>query len=109
MNDVRIITYPFINAPNGFAQTLSEKQWQQLGKVLRKIHDTAVPKWIGKQLRKETYSPKWRTLVRALYETIEPDASDNHIALEFKSICKTKLHLIRQLVDSAEELAKIIQ
>ncbi|HAU0160807.1 TPA: spectinomycin phosphotransferase, partial [Legionella pneumophila] len=71
----KIIVYPFIDAPNGFTQNLTEKQWQQLGKVLRQIHETSVPTAIQQGLRKETYSPKWREMVRSFYNKIGFDDS----------------------------------
>jgi spectinomycin phosphotransferase len=64
LDHFKIIVYPFINAPNGFTQNLTKKQWTQLGKVLRQIHETSVPNSIQQQLRKEMYSTKWREIVR---------------------------------------------
>lgn len=105
----KIIVYPFIHAPNGFTQDLTEKQWIQLGKVLRKIHDTAVPASIKQQLRKEMYSTKWREIVSSFYSKIESDTSDDKITTEFKSFFNQNIDLIHQLVDSAEELSKKIE
>ncbi|CEG56890.1 aminoglycoside O-phosphotransferase APH(9)-Ia [Legionella fallonii] len=105
----KIIVYPFIHAPNGFTQNLTEKQWEQLGKVLRQIHETSVPSLIQQQLRKEIYSTKWREIVRSFYSKIELDASDDKITAGFKSFFNQNIDSIRQLVDSAEELSKKIQ
>jgi len=105
----KIIVYPFINAPNGFTQNLTEKQWKQLGKVLRQIHETSVPASIKKQLRKEMYSTKWREVVRSFYSKVESDTSDDKITADFKSFFNQNISLINQLVDSAEELSGKIQ
>lgn len=105
----RIIVYPFIHAPNGFTQNLTEKQWKQLGKALRKIHDVSVPTLIQKQLRKETYSSKWREIVRSFYKKIEPAISDDQITADFKVIFKQNIDIIHRLVEYAEELSKKIQ
>lgn len=101
-----IIVYPFIQAPNGFTHNLTEKQWKQLGTVLRQIHETSVPAEIQQQLRKEMYSPKWRKLVRSYCSQITADRSDDKITAEFKFFFNQNIHVIQQLVDSAEELAK---
>ncbi|KTD47760.1 aminoglycoside phosphotransferase family protein [Legionella quateirensis] len=101
----RTIVYPFIHAPNGFTQKLSEKQWNQLGTALRKIHDTPVPELIQNQLRKETFSSKWREMVRSFYSRIEPDTSDDKITADFKSFFKQNNDQIHRLVDSTEELS----
>ncbi|HAU2046340.1 TPA: aminoglycoside O-phosphotransferase APH(9)-Ia [Legionella pneumophila] len=105
----KIIVYPFIDAPNGFTQILTEKQWQQLGKVLRQIHETSVPAAIQQRLRKETYSPKWREIVRSFYSKIGFDDSDDQITADFKSFFNQNIDSIHRLVDSSEELYKKIQ
>ncbi|HGK6678296.1 TPA: aminoglycoside O-phosphotransferase APH(9)-Ia [Legionella pneumophila] len=105
----KIIVYPFIDAPNGFTQNLTEKQWQQLGKVLRQIHETSVPTAIQQRLRKETYSPKWREMVRSFYNKIGFDDSDDQITADFKSFFNQKIDSINRLVDSSEELSQKIQ
>ncbi|HHS5243687.1 TPA: aminoglycoside O-phosphotransferase APH(9)-Ia [Legionella pneumophila] len=105
----KIIVYPFIDAPNGFTQNLTEKQWQQLGKVLRQIHETSVPTAIQQRLRKETYSPKWREMVRSFYNKIGFDDSDDQITADFKSFFNQKIDSMHRLVDSSEELSQKIQ
>lgn len=105
----KIIVYPFIDAPNGFTQHLSEKQWGQLGKVLKQIHQISVPTTIQQQLRKELYSPKWREIVQSIYSQLEFDNSDDTLAADFKSFFNQNNASIHQLVDSAEELSKRIK
>ena len=105
----KIIVYPFIDAPNGFTQNLTAKQWEQLGKALRKIHDTPVSTLIQKQLRKETYSSKWREMVRSFYSKITSNSSDDKITTDFKSFFNQNIDKIHRLVNSAEALSKKIQ
>ncbi|CZG06980.1 aminoglycoside O-phosphotransferase APH(9)-Ia [Legionella pneumophila] len=109
VDHVKIIVYPFIDAPNGFTKNLTEKQWKQLGKILRQIHETSVPTPIQQRLRKETYSPKWREMVRSFYSQIGFDKSDDQITTDFKSFFNKNIDLIHQLVNSSEELSKKIQ
>ncbi|HID7091415.1 TPA: aminoglycoside O-phosphotransferase APH(9)-Ia [Legionella pneumophila] len=105
----KIIAYPFIHAPNGFTQNLTGKQWKQLGKVLRQIHETSVPISIQQQLRKEMYSPKWREIVRSFYNQIEFDNSDDKLTAAFKSFFNQNSAAIHRLVDTSEKLSKKIQ
>ncbi|MBL7479877.1 phosphotransferase [Legionella bononiensis] len=104
----RIIVYPFIHAPNGFTQNLTEKQWKQLGTALRSTHEITVPALIQNQLRKESYSTQWREMVRSFYSRIEPDSSDDKITADFKAFFKQNSAQIHRLVDSTEELSKKI-
>lgn len=109
LNHFRMIVYPFVDASNGFTQNLTEKQWLQLGKALRKIHEISVPISIKQQLRRETYSPKWREIVRSFYSKMKSDASDDKITADFKTFFNQNIDIIHRLVDSAEELSKKIQ
>ena len=109
LDHFKIIVYPFIHASNGFTQNLTEKQWIQLGKVLRQIHETPVPASIQHHLRKEMYSTKWREIVRSFYNKIEFERSDDKITSDFKSFFNQNIDSIQQLVDSSEKLSKKIQ
>ena len=109
LDQFKIIVYPFIHAQNGFNQNLTEIQWKQLGTVLRQIHETFVPPSIQQQLRKETYSTKWRDMVRSFYNKIKSDNSDDKITADFKSFFNQHIDSMHQLVDSSEELSKKIQ
>lgn len=109
VEDFKIIVYPFIQAPNGFTQSLTEKQWQHLGKVVKQIHETAVPAALQQQLRKESYSRKWRDIVKSFYSKMEFDKADDNISAEFKAFFKQHNAAIHQLVDTAEALAKKMQ
>jgi spectinomycin phosphotransferase len=105
----RIIVYPFIDAPNGFTKKLTKEQWIKLGTALRKIHDTSVPPIIRKQIRQETYSAKWRKMVRALYTKIESDTSGDQITSDFTSFFIRNIDKIGRLVDGAEQLSNNIK
>lgn len=105
----RVIVYPFINVPDGFSHSLNQSQWQNLGAVLGRIHQTTVPTLIKQQLRQEQYSATWRNALRTFYNRIEINAADDPIAADFKSYFKQNIKLIHRLVDTAEELAKQIQ
>ncbi len=102
----KMIVYPFIDGQNGFEKKLSKNHWIELGKVLKKIHTLALPSSLQKQLRKETFSSKWREAVRSLIPNIELNISDNNIVKDFKIFFNANIDSINQLVNSAEESAK---
>ena len=109
LDDFKIIVYPFIQAPNGFTQDLSKENWKQLGNALRKVHETSVPTSIQQHLKKESYSAKWRELVKSFYNRIEPEISDDKITIDFKTFFKKNINVISQVVNTAEKLSKTIQ
>ncbi|HSX05706.1 MAG TPA: phosphotransferase [Candidatus Saccharimonadales bacterium] len=106
VGDFTLIVYPFIEGKDGLTRPLGEDHWATLGKVLRRVHDFKLPEPIQKQVRRETYSPKWREAVRSLLLQIETDFDGDESALklaEFMTAQRTRIH---HLVDQSEHLAR---
>ncbi|MGK5594687.1 MAG: phosphotransferase [Parachlamydiaceae bacterium] len=100
-----LMLYPFIEGVNGFSHKLTDKQWITLGKALRQIHGFDVPVSLLKQIRQETYSPKWRQTVRSLCSHIQGEPRSNDmISLKFINFMKEHRGVIQRLVDRAEQL-----
>jgi spectinomycin phosphotransferase len=109
IDDFNLIVYPFIEGLNGFSHTLTDEQWLMLGKALKQIHEIDIPVSIQYQLRRETYSPKWREMVRSFYKHIEAKPTGDEIAQELLAFMKNNIVAIRRLVDRAERLAQRLQ
>lgn len=109
IDDFTLILYPFIEGQDGFTHALTDEQWLTLGKALRQVHEINVPSSIKQQIRQETYSSKWRELVRSLYTHIAGKPFGDKITLKLLAFMKKKLLTIQRLVDRAEQLAQIIQ
>lgn len=104
-----LIVYPFIAGQNGFQRHLTDKQWFDLGKTLRQVHELKVPAALQQQIRKETYAPQWREAVRALCRHIETAPGSDEAAVKLSQLMKYKLPVIRRLVDRAAQLSEAIQ
>ncbi len=109
IDDFTLILYPFIEGQNGFSRALTDEQWLTLGKTLRQVHETDVPSLIQHRIRRETYSSKWREIVRSLYTSIEAESLDDEIALKLWVFMKEKMLAIHRLVDRSEQLAEVLQ
>lgn len=109
INDFTLIVYPFIEGQNGFTQSLTNKQWQMLGETMKKIHNIDVPVSIQHQLRRETYSPRWREIVRSFYQQIDEEPTGDEIAQKLLAFIKQNKVTIRRLVDCADKLAQKLQ
>lgn len=109
IDNFTLIVYPFIDAQDGFSRALTDEQWRTLGKALRQVHEVNVPPSIQHQLRRETYSPKWREMVRSLYTHIKNKPISDEIALKLSASMKEHARVIHRLVDRAEQLAEILQ
>ncbi len=109
IDDFTLIVYPFIEGQNGFERPLTDEQWRTLGKTLRQVHEINVPSSIQHQIRRETYSPQWREIVRSLYASVETEIVDDEIALKLWAFMKQHAPAIHRLVDKAEQLAQVLQ
>jgi spectinomycin phosphotransferase len=101
-----LIVYPFVEGQDGFHRDLTEDQWITLGKALRQVHEVEVPLSLQKQMRRETYSPKWREIVRSFYE-VEPVRDE--IALKLHAFMQKHMPAIQRLVNRAEQLGETLQ
>ncbi len=109
IDDCTIIVYPFIEGQNGFDRALTGEQWITLGKTLRQVHEIDVPSSIKHQIRRETYSSKWRDIVRSLYTYIETEPIGDEITLKLWAFMKENALAIHRLIDRAEQLAKVLE
>lgn len=109
IGDFTLIVSPFVEGQDGFSHDLTEDQWITLGKVMRQVHEIDVPRSIQRMIRRETYSPKWREIVRSLYAHIESAPSVDEISLKLMTFMKDYAAIIHRMVDRAEELSQQIQ
>ncbi|MDQ5890952.1 MAG: spectinomycin phosphotransferase [Candidatus Dependentiae bacterium] len=105
-----LIVYPFIEGQDGFSRDLTNDQWITLGNALRQVHEFHLPLVIKNQIKRESYSSKWREAVRSMYAHIdaEPRVADE-IALKLVVFMKEHRGTIQRLVDRAEQLGQKIE
>lgn len=108
LKEFTLIIYPFIDAQNGFYRHLTDDQWVTLGKVLKKVHELNLPPSLKEQIRKETYSSKWRELVRSLDAHVG-NLKGDEIALKLQSFMIEHGAIIQRLINRAEALCQKIK
>jgi spectinomycin phosphotransferase len=109
IDDFALIVYPFIEGQDGFSRDLTNDQWITLGKALRQVHEFYLPPLIKDQIKRESYSPKWREAVRLIYTHIEVEPATDEIGLKLLMFMKEHRLIIQRLVDRAEQLGQKIQ
>jgi spectinomycin phosphotransferase len=109
IDELHLIVTPFIEGQDGFSRDLTDEQWITLGAVMRQVHTCPVPALIQKQLRRESFSPKWREAVRALFTDIESDVSGDEITLRLIAFMKKHSETIQRLVKNSEQLSQQVQ
>lgn len=106
---LKVILYPFVEGHNGYEVKLSDCHWGNFGVALKKIHTAVVPLALIRRIRRETYSPQWREIVKTFLGRIEDDAFDDLIAIKLAVFLKSKRDEILDLVERAERHAQTLQ
>jgi spectinomycin phosphotransferase len=104
-----VILYPFVEGRNGYEVDLSDHHWIEFGAALKRIHTVTVPPALIDRLQRETYSPRWREIVKTSLARAETDTFDDPVAVELAAYLKAKRVEILDLVERAERLAQELQ
>jgi spectinomycin phosphotransferase len=109
LGSFKAILYPYVDGRNSVETKLSEDQWLQFGAAIKKLHSTDIPASITKDVPRETFSSKWREVVKAFLVRIESEVFEEPVAVKMALFLKSKSSEILKLVERAEELAITIQ
>ncbi len=101
--------YPFIVGHNGFETVLSDRHWVELGVALRGIHTAVVPHSLRQRVPRETYSPRWRDLVRTFQRRVEATVFDDPVAATLAAFLRARCDEISMLVERAEQLGNTLR
>lgn len=109
LDTFKAILYPFIEGCNGYEVDLSDRHWIEFGAVLKRIHSVVVPSPLINHIQRETFSPKWREIVKNFMARIEIDTFDDPIAAKVAAFLKTKRTEVLNLVARADCCAHALQ
>ena len=109
LDTFKVIVYPFIEGRNGYEVDLSDRHWIEFGAALKRIHTTVVPPALSSRIQRETYSPKWREIVKTALTRVETDIFDDPVATELAAFLKIKRGEILDLVARADRCAQALQ
>jgi spectinomycin phosphotransferase len=105
----KLMLYPFVDGQNGYEVALSEQQWQDFGAALKRIHTANIPFEIIKTIPRETYSKKWREIVKTFLERVETEIFTEPVAAKLATFLKSKRQEILELVSYTGKLALNLQ
>jgi spectinomycin phosphotransferase len=109
IDDFTLTVSPFVEGQDGFNRGLTDEQWTTLGQVMRQVHDIHVPSSLQAKIRRESFSPKWRDVVRSFYPLIESEPSGDEVSVNMLKFMKENATTIHRLVGRAEQLAQKVQ
>lgn len=109
LESFKAILYPYVEGYNGVEVKLSDQQWIEFGATMKKLHSTNIPNSIINNVPRETFSSKWREIVKAFLMRIENEVFEEPVAVKMALFLKSKSSEILNLVERAEKLAITIQ
>jgi len=104
-----VVLYPYIDGSNGIEVNLSDQQWIEFGKTMKKFHSAAIPSVITRGVPRETFSSKWRKTLRTFLHRIECEFIEDPVAADMAFFLKSKSKEILKLIGHAENLAQFLQ
>jgi spectinomycin phosphotransferase len=107
--EYKVILYPFVEGKDGFQIELSDAHRQILGAELKKIHTTKIASELKSLIPRETYSPRWREIIRSLQVQAEKNFFHDSIMARLAEFIESKRDEITRLVERAEQLSLELQ
>lgn len=108
LDPFKLILYPFIAGHDVYAADLSDSQWVEFGRTLRRIHTLSIPPALASHIRRETYSAKWRDTVRSFLARIGEENFRDPVASEVAALLHAQRDRIASLVRRAGQLARAL-
>ncbi|HEY2982204.1 MAG TPA: phosphotransferase [Anaerolineales bacterium] len=109
LDSFKLILYPFVEGRNGFEVELSEAQWLDFGRALKRVHTAVLPIELKSRIQRETYAPVGREIVKAFLERIQVETFEDPLAVKLAAFLNFKRSNVLGLVRRAERLAQVLQ
>jgi spectinomycin phosphotransferase len=98
--------YPFFDGKNAFESPLSRAQWIALGETIQEVHTIILPSKLARRVPRESYSPRNRTIVKALDSQLDRRSFDDPAGAQLAAFCMSHRGEVQAVVERAEELAQ---
>lgn len=103
------ILYPFVEARMGADGGLSPDQWTELGRVVGRIHRTALPPTLAGQMRREPFAPLKGDLAWSLHREVASAVYEDPIRRACAAFWQERRDEIEMILLRAEELGRLAQ
>ena len=111
LEDANLILYPFIEGQSGMRIGLTENQWRELGRTLKRIHTIELNPELSAYLDKENFLPHPRSypLAREIHATILEKNFDRDSARELAAVWRKNYDEINLIFERTESLSQQLQ
>jgi spectinomycin phosphotransferase len=99
----------YVSGKDGFEKKLSDRQWVEFGAALKKFHTAVIPPAITAGIPRETFSPRWRDIVRLSLQRVRTETFPEPVAAKMAAVLKNKGGETIALVERTERLAGMLQ
>lgn len=106
-----LILYPFIEGRGGTEERLTNQQWIELGKTLKRVHETRLPPEVLTHVAREDFvpNPRWTQSVRELHTRIHDSEFDDPLQRRLAEFWKAHSDTIMHMLKRAEALGWLLQ
>jgi spectinomycin phosphotransferase len=105
----KVLLYPFVEGHNGYEADLSDRHWIEFGTALKRIQSLEVPAAFTRRIRRETYSPQWRQIVKTFMARVKKETFAEPVAAKLAAFLNGKCDDVLDLVERTERLARELQ
>jgi spectinomycin phosphotransferase len=106
LDEFKLILYPFLEGSTGVEAGMSEEQWLDLGSTMQKVHATSLTPELSNIMRRETFVPKWLSVVKQFQTQLEHQTFTDPLHQQLANIWKEKSETIQRLAEGAETLGR---
>ena len=104
----KVMVSPFVTGRDAYAVPLTDRQWIDLGRALRRIHTVALPPALSEHIQRESYAPQWRETVKAYLDWAPAGVFDDPVAAKTAALLCAQRTVILDLVGRTERLAQVL-
>lgn len=107
--EYRLLVYPFLHTRSVMDAGMPEAKWEEFGGILRRIHDVPVPPELAAALRRETFTPYWGEMMRAVQAQVDAGGQDDPIAAELAAFWRSRQADVDFIRERVETLGRALQ
>jgi spectinomycin phosphotransferase len=109
MDEYALILYPFIAGQEAMKVGMTVSQWTEFGSILKQIHTTHLTENMLQVVGRESFIPKWGSLVKALHQQINTQNYADPCQKELALLWKENNETIQTVMERTERIGRRLQ
>lgn len=109
LGDFKLAIFPFVEGRDAYDLAMTDAHWIEFGRALSAIHSAQMPPSVTDHVAHESYSDRWREIVKRFMGMIRETSFDDPIAAELARFLWRQRDLIDALLQRAGDLAAVLR